>query len=210
MMSLRRITIIGLAIVFSAFMYQSCNVVKDVSNTLANIGRLKFKLGNISNMSLAGINLSNKRSFSDISTGDVFKLTGAFATKKFPADFTLNLLAHNPNDGTDGTKKTNAVIQSLDYRLILDDVPTIRGDINNEITVPGSGESTMIPLGMGLDLYEFFGNRGYESIVNLALAIGGVSGTTAKVKLDIKPVVRTAIGPLSYPGRITVINEEWK
>ncbi len=94
--------------------------------------------------------------------------------------------------------------------MILDDVPTIRGDINNEITVPGSGESTMIPLGMGLDLYEFFGNRGYESIVNLALAIGGVSGTTAKVKLDIKPVVRTAIGPLSYPGRITVINEEWK
>jgi LEA14-like dessication related protein len=190
--------------------YQSCNVVKDITNTLADIGKLTFKIDNVSNMSIAGINLSNKRSINDISTGDVFKLTAAFATKSFPADFTLNLLAKNPNDGTTGKQKTNAFITSLDYRLILDDVNTINGDIKSEISVPGSGQSTIIPLGMGLDLYKFFGNKGYESIVNLGLAIGGVNSSPAKVKLDIKPTVRTPIGPMSYPNRITVISQEWK
>jgi hypothetical protein len=197
-------------ILVSGFTYQSCNVVKDITNTLAEIGKLKFKIDNIANMNVAGINISNKRTLSDVSTGDILKLTSAFATKNFPANFTLNVLAQNPNDGTNGKKSTNAFIQSLDYRLILDDVNTISGDINNEISVPGNGESTMIPLGMGLDLYKFFGNKGYESIVNLALAIGGVSGTPAKVKLDIKPTVRTAIGPMTYPGRITVVSQEWR
>ncbi|GAB1371498.1 hypothetical protein MASR1M45_15600 [Candidatus Kapaibacterium sp.] len=209
-MSRFSITKVLMIFIISIFFFQSCNIVKDITNTLADIGRLKFKLDNISNMSVSGITLSNKKSFNDISTTDVLKLTSSFATKKFPAEFTLNVLAQNPNDGNNGKQKTNAFIQSLDYRLIIDEITTINGDIKSEISVPGSGQSTIIPLGMGLDLYQFFGSRGYESIVNLALAIGGVNGTTSKVKLDIKPTVRTAIGPMSYPGRITVIDQEWR
>lgn len=205
-----RITVLTIMVLTFATFWQSCSVLKDITNTLADIGRLTFKLDNVSNMTVSGINISNKKSFSDISTSDVFKLTSSFATKQFPANFTLNVLASNPNNGKDGKKSTNAFIQSLDYRLILDDVNTINGDINSEIVVPGSGEATMIPLSMGLDLYKFFGNRGYESIVNLALAIGGVGSTPAKIKLDIKPTVRTAIGPMTYPGRITVVNQEWR
>ncbi|MBX3042211.1 MAG: hypothetical protein KIT33_09250 [Candidatus Kapabacteria bacterium] len=199
-----------LTIAIIAFSWQSCAVLKDVTNTLADIGKLKFKLDNVSNMSVSGIDFSNKKTFSDVTTSDVLKLTSAFATKKFPARFNLNVLAQNPNDGTAGTKKTNAIIQSLDYRLIIDDVSTITGDISGEITVPGSGQATMIPLGMELDLYKFFGNRGYESIVNLALAIGGLNGSPAKIKLDVKPTVRTAIGPMTYPGRLTVVDQEWR
>lgn len=209
-MSRFSITKVLMIFIISIFFFQSCKIVKDITNTLADIGRLKFKLDNISNMSVSGITLSNKKSFNDISTTDVLKLTSSFATKKFPAEFTLNVLAQNPNDGNNGKQKTNAFIQSLDYRLIIDEITTINGDIKSEISVPGSGQSTIIPLGMGLDLYQFFGSRGYESIVNLALAIGGVNGTTSKVKLDIKPTVRTAIGPMSYPGRITVIDQEWR
>lgn len=205
-----RLSVIAILLIAATSVWQSCNVVKDITNTLAEIGKLQFKLDNVSNMRVSGISLSNKRSLSDVSTGDVFKLTSAFATKKFPAEFTLNMLASNPNDGTAGKKRTNAFIQSLDFRMILDDVNTINGDIKNEITVPGSGEATIIPLAMGLDLYEFFGNRGYESIINLAMAIGGVNGSPAKIKLDIKPTVRTAIGPMTYPGRITVISQEWR
>lgn len=203
--------IIFISIIFATiFSYQSCSVIKDVTNALADIGKLTFKIDNISNMTVAGIKIFEKRSINDISTSDVLKLTAAYATKSFPADFTLNLLAKNPNDGTNGKQKTNAIISSLDYRLILDDVSTINGDIKSELTIPGSGQSTVIPLGMGLDLYKFFNDRGYESIVNLALAIGGVNSSPAKVKLDIKPTVRTSLGPISYPSRITVIDKEWK
>lgn len=206
----QKITVGFVFLAFFAFSWQACNVVKDITNTLADIGKLTFKIDNVSNMAVSGINLSNKRNLSDVSAGDILKLTSAFATKKFPAQFTLNVLATNPNDGTGNKKKTNATITSLDYRLILDDVNTITGDISSEIIVPGSGQSTILPLSMGLDLFQFFGNRGYESIVNLALAIGGVNGNPAKVKLDIKPTVRTPLGPMAYPGRITVVSHEWR
>ncbi len=204
------ILLTALAFVLSAFIFQGCNAIKDISNTLANVSKLQFKLDNVTNFRLVGIDLGSKRSVTDFNISDGMKLTNAFATKSFPATFIVNLNALNPNDGTNKTQKTNATIAGLDYRLILDDVPTISGDIQAPITVPGTGQSVTIPLSMSLDLLQFFGNRGYESILNLALALGGVNGTASKVKLDIKPTVNTAIGPLTYPSRITVIDKEWR
>jgi len=202
------ISLIGILI--ATLTFQSCNVIKDISSTLSNLSKLQFKLENVSNFRLSGIDLSNKRTISDFSIADGLKLTNAFATKRFPADFVVNLNAKNPNDGSGNTQKTNATIAKLDYRLILDEVQTINGDIQSPINVPGTGQSVNIPLSMSLDLYEFFGNKGYESVINLALALGGVSGTAAKVKLDIKPTVNTAIGPISYPNRLTIIDREWR
>lgn len=202
------VIIIFLIFIFSIF--HSCNVIKDVSNALTNISRLQFKLENVTNFKLAGIDISNKNSISDISAMDALKLTNAFATRSFPADFVLNIGALNPNDGTKGTRSTDATITSLDYRLLIDDVPTITGDISSPITIPGTGSSITIPLRMSLDLYSFFADKGYENIVNLAMAIGGVNGSAARLKLDVKPTVRTTLGPISYPSRITVIDKEWR
>jgi len=62
---------------------------------------------------------------------------------------------------------------------------------------------------MGLDLYNFFGNKGYDGIVNLALAIGGVQGSAARLKLDAQPTVSTPLGAITYPSRITIIDKNF-
>lgn len=203
------------AIVFvasSVFMYQACNTLNQIKQTFVDLQKLQFKLENVNGFSVAGIGISNKKAISDFSLSDGLKLAAAFKTKKFPAEFTLNVAAKNPNDGKSSTnaKQTNASITSLDWRLYIDDVQTISGDISAPVTVPGNGQSTIIPLRMSLDLFEFFGNQGYDKVVNLALAIGGVNGSAAKIKLDCKPTVTTNIGNISYPNRITVVNKEWK
>jgi len=149
-----------------------CSALKQLSETMNNIKRLQFKLDNVSNCSLAGIGVSGKSSLSDFGVTDAFKLTQAFASKKFPVEFVLNVAAKNPNDGTGGTKATSATITRLQWRLLIDDVPTVEGDITSPITVPGRGGSVMIPVSVSLDLYQFFKNKSYDSIVNLALAIG--------------------------------------
>jgi hypothetical protein len=210
MRHLRIIALFTVILVSAAFIH-SCNVFKEISNTLANISKLQFQIQNVTGLRVAGIDVANKSRISDFSLTDGLKLTNAFATKSFPANFILNLGALNPNDGKEpGTKQTSATITSLDYRLIIDDVPTITGDIDAPVTVPGSGQTTIIPLRMSLDLYQFFGNKGYEGIANLALALGGANKSPARVKLDIKPTVNTSIGPIGYPGRITVIDKEWR
>jgi hypothetical protein len=66
--------------------------------------------------------------------------------------------------------------------LFLDDKETINGNIPHSIEIPGVGQEKTIPIEMSLDLYKFFKDQGYESILNLALALGGVSGSSSRIK----------------------------
>lgn len=196
--------------VIASVIITGCSALKQLQDTITNLSRLKFKLENINHFSLAGVQLDNKQKISDFSISDALKLTNAFATKQFPANFTINLGAMNPNDGTSGTKATNATLTGLEYRILIDDTPTVTGDLAAPVTVPGTGQSVTIPLSAGVDLYKFFGDRGYDGIINLALAIGGQKGSASKIKLDAKPTVSTSIGPISYPGRLTIVDKEWR
>ncbi|ROL59723.1 hypothetical protein D9V86_10310 [Bacteroidetes/Chlorobi group bacterium ChocPot_Mid] len=187
-----------------------CAKIQKVTQTLINLRNLEFKLESINNFRLNNINLSNKKSVSDFSLTDGVNLVQLFNSKKFPAEFTLNVAAKNPNDGTKGTERTSSTIRSLDWRLFIDDKLTVAGDIDKPIDIPGTGQSTIIPITIKLDLFEFFGQSGYSDVINLALALGGVNGSTSRVKLDIKPTVTTPLGAMTYPGRITVIDKEFR
>ncbi len=206
----KRIILSVTALIATSFIVVGCSVLKDISDTITNLQRVEFKIGNVSNFSLAGLSIDKKSKLSDFGLRDAAKLTGAFAAKKLPANFTLGLNAKNPNDGTNSETKTKATITNIDWVLYIDDVKTINGVVNDNIVVPASGQSTTIPLQMSMDLYDFFGNKGYDRIINLALSIGGVNGSSSKIKLDISPTVSTSLGPIKYPGRITVVDSEWK
>lgn len=207
-MSKKLVSIVSI-VVASLIVLTACQVVKDVSNTLANIKRLEFKLGNINNFSLSGVNLSNKSQLNDFSVTDALKLTNAYKNKSLDSRFTLNVKARNPNDGNGTAPKTSATIQNMQWKLFIDDVETISGDLNSPVVVPGSGQESVIPLNINLDLYDFFSNRSYDNLLNLALTLAGNKSTESKVKLSIKPTVSTSIGPISYPGWLTVVDKEW-
>ena len=179
-------------------------------DTISNLQRLQFKLGTIDNMSVAGVHIKSIRTVSDFSIMDGAKLLNSFTNGQLPVSFTLNVLAKNPNDGTGGTSHTTAIIKSLAWRLFLDDKETINGNIPNSIEVPGVGQATTIPVVMSLDLLSFFKNQGYESLINLALALGGVSGSSARVTLKATPTVDTFLGPITYPGEISIIDKEFR
>lgn len=200
--------IILIMLLFSFSLIQlSCSGAYDA---LMNIQRLQFKLGSVDNFDLAGIKIKSIRSTSDFGAIDALKLTSAFVRGEFPASFTLNVLAKNPNDGTGGSKKTSAVLKSLSWRLFLDNKETINGNIPNTIEIPGVGQATTIPVVMSLDLFKFFKDQGYENIINLALALGGYSGSSSRVTLKATPTVDTFLGPITYPGEITIIDREFR
>ena len=189
--------------------FQSCKTLNELKDSLSSLQKLEFKLDNVNQFNLAGINVSNIGSASDLSLTDGLKLSRAFATKKFPASFTLNVAAKNPNDGSGKTKKATATLTSLDWKLYIDGKETIAGVVNESITIPATGATETIPLQINLDLYEFFGNKGYDKILDLALAIGGADGSASRLKLDAKPTVSTQFGNISYPGRITIVDKNW-
>lgn len=208
-MKINRLKISVLAILIASLMLSSCKTLNQIKDSIANLQRLEFKLDNVNNFVVAGVNLSNVKSVSDLSVMDGIRLTKAFSDKRLPAQFVLNLDARNPNDGTGGTKQSSATLTGLDWRLFIDGKQTIAGDISNDLIIPGTGNATNIPLTMNIDLYEFFGNDGYSDLINLALAIGGQNGSAANLKLDARPTVKTPLGNINYPGRINIVDKDW-
>jgi hypothetical protein len=187
----------------------SCETLDRITRTLMSLRRLQFKLDGIHDFSLLGINLTGKSALTDFSAADGLELFQGFRSKRLPAELTLDLLVQNPNDGTGGSTKTTSTLTSLESRLLIDGKPTVYGNIDRPIEVPGTGQATTIPVRMSIDLFEFFGQQAYEEIINLALAIGGKRRDISRISLDAQPKVSTPFGEIVYPGRITIVSKEF-
>jgi hypothetical protein len=189
---------------------QSCAMLDQIAGALVNLQRLKFRLGSVQDFALLGIRLGGKTSLRDFTVGDGLRLLQAFQSRRLPAEFVLNVLAINPNDGTGGSKQTVATLAGLEARLLIDGKPTITGNIDRSMDIPGTGQEAVIPIRLGIDLYEFFGQGGYDSLVGLAMAIGGRQGSTSRLSLDALPTVSTPFGPITFPNRLTIVDREFR
>ncbi len=189
--------------------FSGCATLQEVQNALVNIKRLQFKLEGVVPGTLAGIDLARVHDPLRFSLTDGLKLTQAFANRSLPLKFTLNVAAKNPNDGTGGQPKSTATLSALAWTLKIDSQETISGDINSPIVIPGTGETTTIPLQMSLDLYSFFHERGYKDVLNLALAIAGQNGSTARLTLAATPTVTVSGMNIKYPGQINIVDKEF-
>ena len=194
-----------ISIMSMIFLLTSCSVYE----TMVNLSRLKFKLGNVNNLTLSGINISNKKSISDFNAVELLKLTSVITSGELPVSFTLNVEAKNPNDGSGGYPKTDATLKAFPWKLEIDNVETISGNIGNPVSVPGTGDVTIIPLTMNLDLIEFFGNKGLDNLVNLALALGGQQGSSSKLTLYATPTVSSPLGDIKYPGELKIVDQSF-
>lgn len=206
----RHMLLMGSLLALTSVIY-SCKTIKNVTDTLINLRKVEFKLSGIEGFKIAGVDIASKRSITDLSIAEGISLTRAFASNQIPAEFTLNVAARNPNDGSGGTPTASATLVGFDWKLYIDSKETIAGDIASPISLPASNQTTIIPLRVQMDLYKFFGDRGYDGLLNLALALGGVQGSTAKVMLDAQPKINIRnYGTIEYPGRIKIVDTEFR
>jgi hypothetical protein len=197
---------ISVFVILIAILVAGCSGLGDA---ISNVQRLQWKLGNVSGMNVSGVDVSKATTLSSLNPLDVVKLTSAVASGKLPTSFTLNLLAKNP-DGDGGSKNSTDVIKSVAWRLLIDNAETITGNVSGPVTIPGVGQTATIPVGINIDLMQFFKNEGLSNLVGLALGIGGKSGSAARLSLKIQPTVDTFLGPITYPGEITVVDKEFR
>lgn len=201
---MKRYLLHAVLILFVLFQF-GCSGVTD---TIKSAERLKFKLGKVDNFNLAGVPLKNVKSLRDFNILDGASLLAAFTSGKMPARFNVNLIARNP-DSPGGSTETSSLIKELDWRLLIDNKEIIAGAVQN-ISVPGVGQQVTIPIPISVDLLKFFGDGGYESLINLALALGGKTGNSSRVTLKIRPTIDTFLGGITYPGEIDVIDKEFR
>ncbi len=201
-MNFKKISVFILLVLFLS----SCGMYKSIMN----LSKLKFKLDSVDNFKISGIPVSNKSKLSDFNPLDLIKLTAQVADGKLPVNFTLKVSAKNPNPETVQGGSADIKIVSFPWKLFIDDKVTISGNISNPVIVPGGNKTSIIPLDINLNLMEFFSNSNLESIVNLALKLGGGEGSTSHIKLVAQPVLDTPIGNITYPGELTIVDYTYK
>ncbi len=164
---------------------------------LANLRAVDFRIENVTEAALGGIDLSRIRSYEDLDAGDAFRVAQMVARGSAPLEFTLHLGAENPaeNDVT-------AQLVEMDWTLLLDDTETVSGTFDRNIVLT-PGEERDIPIDIRLDLVAFF-ERSAGDLVELALAATGQGGEPTRIKLRARPTIDTPIGPIRYPEPITI------
>jgi hypothetical protein len=197
-------SVLAVFVLFSLFFFNSCATL----NSLAGLTRAQFKLNDAVGYKLMGVDITNKHSIRDFSIMDGLNLANAFRTGSFPLTFTLNVAAKNPNQHQDGSALSALSLTAFPWRLLIDNKETISGGIQQSVTLPDGGATTIIPLYVSVDLKTFFGEKGYDDIINLALAIAGQG--TSKLALKAQPTISTPIGSMKYPNELTIVNTEFR
>jgi len=170
--------------------------------TLQQIAALRsvdFQLDRLANVRVAGIDASSVSSYSDLSIMDAARVGAALARKELPLSFQLHIRAENPSDNP-----VTARLVRMQWTLLLDETETISGLIDQELELP-PGQPRDIPVSISLDLFDFFERSGPD-LFNLALNIVGVGDEPSRVAIRAQPTINTALGPISYPQPITIVD----
>ncbi len=185
-----------------AFIFTGCGVVKE----LTNLSRLQFRLAGVESVTLGGISFNNKSTVRDLSSLDVLKLSTSFIRRDIPIEFVLNVEVRNPNAGNSVLAKSDFKITSFPWRLLLDGRQAVQGNISSPVSIPGNKGISYIPVGVKFNLVDFIKNKGYESLINLALNLARQKSTPTQLELFAKPVVDTPLGKINYPGELKIVS----
>ena len=168
---------------------------------VAALRNVDFALNGVDALRLAGVDLSNVRSYSDISVGDGLRLVQAVSARELPLELRLDVEGTNPAENS-----VTARMVEMDWTLLLEGRETVTGGIEREVVLP-PGQPTAIPLTVSVNLIEFFeGNA--RDLFELALSLAGQGGESKEVALRILPTVSTPLGPIRYPNPVTIVNRE--
>lgn len=203
----RSLYTIGIACVLIT-VFQGCSILQNLSS----MKQVQFRIGSLSGISIGGVSVMGKQKVTDFSVGETMSLAGKVAGRSLPLSLTVNVEARNPNETVQGNGMSMsgiATLQSMEWRLLIDDVPTLSGIIQGPITLPAGGEIVTIPITTEFNLFSVFEERGYAGMAKLAFALANPGSSQVSVTLDAKPVIETFLGNMTYPGRITIIEKEF-
>ena len=175
-----------------------------------------FRVENTADFTVAGVQLDDLGS---LSLEQMAQVVAYWAGGDCPVDFTLNIGIRNPNTGSGDTLETTATMVSLAWDLYLDTDSgdgfdttwVVSGETLENLQVPGSGETVILPLGISFDAFTILdGVLDVPQLVTLMLAIGGVdsglrdSDHLGRLLLHAEPTFETPLGDIEYPGGLWV------
>jgi hypothetical protein len=190
--------LIGIFLLSFVLLCSSCGIT-DQTRGMKNFAKCSFRIRDVQDMALAGVNVQDVQSFSDFDFVETGRITTALLSGDLPLTFTLNIEIQNPN-------QEQALMNELEWILFIDDAEITKGTINKKIEIIPGGIN-VLPVGLNLDLLELLSGESSSSIMNFGLNLSGNGGTPSRMKLKIKPSIYVSGKRISYPGYISIEDE---
>lgn len=181
------------------FVFSSCAIL-DQTKEIKAFTRCSFRLVDVSDAVLAGVDIQDVNSFSDLSFSEAGKISMKALSGELPLEFTVNIEVENPNP-------EKASINALYWILYIDDMEVTKGKLTEKLNIPPDGGRAMMPVPVQIDLWEVFTGESSEAVMNFAMNLTGSGGYTSRVKLKIKPSIFIAMKKINYPGFFTIEEE---
>lgn len=180
-----------------SILLSSCDVLTQLADqftSVANLANCEFNLKNVSNVTVAGVNVKNL-SQGNLSATDVVKLVAAYQSKQVPLAMNVNVDVTNPTT-------TQAAMTALDWILAIDGTDIANGVNSNSYTIKPS-TTTTVPLGVNTDLGQLFSQKGVEALKNFASSFTN-EGISSKVGIRVRPSMSVGTTLVPFPNYITL------
>lgn len=153
----------------------SCDVARQAQGAY-NMVNCKYEYKSLSDLSIAGINVSK-----GLSLLDAPKIIGLLSggTSSVPLGFTVNLAVENPN-------QSEAMLNGMDYILSIDGVQFTTGSLERQLSIPAGGTGTL-PLALGFDIAAMLKGETHDAVANIVKNFIGIGSDPTKVALQIHP-----------------------
>lgn len=177
----------------------SCTVLEQ-ANEMKNFARCDFRLRNMEDIVLAGVDITGVDQFSDLDFQQASAISMSAMKGKLPLYFVLNVEVRNPND-------QKASMNRFLWDLFIDDVLVTSGKVIRDVKVPPGGGITVMPVEVGVDLFEVFTGEKANAVINFAMNMTGQGGEPSRIMLRAKPTIYIGTTEIKYPGFINIQQE---
>ena len=165
--------------------FTACDVVKQAEG-LYNMTQCEYEYDSVTDLSLAGVNLSG-----ELTPLQIARLLGVLGggASELPMGFDLNLGISNPNSSA-------AQIGAMDYILEIDGIRFTSGSVSEGTRVDAQ-DSGVFPIRMDFDIAGLLTGDSSAAALNAVKNFVGIGTEPSQVTLQIKPSVN--IGGYTIP-----------
>lgn len=160
---------------------------------LVNLVNCKFNLANISDITWAGINLSNIRNVSDLSFSHLQKAATAIANRDFAVSANVNVNVKNETPNP-------AKLFAFDYDLLLENSPLASGQNKNHTYTINPNSIQTIPVPIKADIVSIIKNGQVGDVINFTRNLTDYgNGKESNVKIKLTPYAGTKENSVKLP-----------
>jgi len=182
---------------FSAvvFILNSCSVSEYAAFT-----RCEFRLQSLQDLEVCNVKASDKSSWSDFSYMQGQVVVDRLKKQSFPFELTVNIEARNPG-------KKVAAVKSIQWMALIDDLQVAQGEVDHYAKIPASGGTSIIPIRLQADLFDYLKGEDPQSKLNFALNLINEGKQDSQLTLKIKPSIRISGQEIRYSNYFMITEE---